>query len=120
MKHALVLLLALALPARSYADTNADQAEKAVVMLEQVATLVDANKDYCDVMGDKLDAWASANAAELKRLKEAGKQLSAEQKQAFSEKYQDRMRVLAVKMGGARKCSGNARVTGAMKKITAH
>jgi hypothetical protein len=125
MKHALVLLLALALPlalpARSYADTNADSAEKAVMMMEQVATLIDTTKDNCDVMGAKLDAWVSANTAQLKQLNEAGKKLSADQKKAFSEKYQDRMKALGTKMmAGLKQCSGNARVTGAMKKVTAH
>lgn len=121
MKHAFVLLLALALPARSYADTNADQAEKAVVMMEQVATLIDTTRDNCDVMGDKLTAWVSVNATQLKQLNEAGKKLSAEQKKTFSEQYQDRMKALGAKMmAGLQKCSGNAKVTGAMKKVTAH
>lgn len=119
MKHALVLVLAL--PARSYADANADQAEKAVMMMEQVATLIDTSTANCDVMGDKLDAWVSANAAQLKQLNEAGKKLSAEQKKAFSEKYQDRMKALGTKMlAGLQKCANNAKVTGAMKKVTAH
>ncbi|CAN5659992.1 hypothetical protein BH11MYX1_BH11MYX1_09080 [soil metagenome] len=120
MKQALVLIFALALPARSYADANADQAEKAVVMMEQVASLIDANKDNCDGMGDKLGAWTDANAAQLKQLNEAGKKLTAEQKQAFSSKYQDRLKALGSKMSsGLQKCSGNAKVTAAMKKVTA-
>lgn len=120
MKHALVILLALALPGRGFADTGAEQAEKAVVLMEQLANVVDANKANCDVMGDKLAAWADANGAQLKQLKEADKALTAEQKKAFSAKYEERMKAVVTKMmPGVQKCQANPKVTATMKRLTA-
>jgi predicted negative regulator of RcsB-dependent stress response len=122
MKQSLVVLLALALalPARSFADSGADQAEKAVVLMEQLANVVDANKANCDAMADKLGAWKDSNGAQLKQLKEAGKTLTAEQKKAFAAKYDDRMKAVGAKMmPGLQKCRSNAKVTATMKKLTA-
>ncbi len=113
MKQGLVLLVALALPARSYADTNAD---KAIVMMEQVASLIDANKGNCDAMGDKLSAWSDANSAHLRQLMEATKTLPADQKKAFEAKSKP----LATKMmAGLQTCSSNAKVTAVVKKLMA-
>jgi hypothetical protein len=122
MKHALVLVVLLALiPARSvHADTNADSAERAVVMMEQVAAIVDSNKDNCDAMGDKLGAYMDKNGEELKKLKASGKTLTDAQKKAFTDKYAVRMKAVSDKiMPGMQKCSGNAKVTAVMKKATA-
>jgi hypothetical protein len=122
MKHTLVVVIVLALiPARRvHADTNADNAEKAVVMMEQLATIVDTNKDNCDAMGDKLGTYMDKNGDQLKKLKAADKSVTAEQKKAFEEKYKDRMKAVGDKMmPGLQKCSGNAKVTAVMKKATA-
>ncbi|MEO7730451.1 MAG: hypothetical protein ABIY55_05725 [Kofleriaceae bacterium] len=122
MKHFLVLFVVLTLvPARRvYADANADQAEQAVVMMEQIATIIDANKANCDAMGDKLGAYMDKNGEQLKQLKQSGKTLSAEQKKAFSTKYADRMKAVSAKMmPGMQKCSSNAKVAAVMKKATA-
>jgi hypothetical protein len=122
MKHALVLVAALALiPARRvHADTNADNAEKAVVMMEQIATIVDTNKDNCDAMGDKLGTYMDKNGDQMKKLKAAGKTLTDAQKKAFEDKYADRVKAIADKMmPGLQKCHANAKVTGAMKKANA-
>ena len=82
--------------------------------------LVDANKDNCDVMGDKLTAYMDKNGEQLKQLKAAGKNLTDAQKKAFTEKYQERMKVVGSKMmPGMQKCSGNAKVVAVMKKATA-
>jgi hypothetical protein len=121
MKHALVLVVALALiPARrAHADAAAD-GERAVVMMEQLATLIDSNKDNCDAMGATLNAYIDKNAAELARLKAAGKTQTAAQKKAFMDKYAARFKAVADKMmPGLQKCKDNAKVTGAMKKANA-
>jgi len=112
------LVLALLVPARLVAaDTSSQQAERAVVMMEQVATVIDTHKDNCDAMGDALAAWMDKNAAELQHLKEAGKALTAKQKQEFSDKYKDRMEAVGKKMMPAlQKCGQNTKVTDAMKK----
>jgi hypothetical protein len=122
MKYALVVVVALALvPARrAAADASADQAEQAVVIMEQIANIIDANKADCDAMGDKLGAYMDKNGEQLKKLKAAGKAVSDEQKKAFSEKYGDRMKAVFARMRpGMQKCSSNAKVSSVMKKATA-
>ena len=49
------------------ADASADQAEQAVAMLEQIANIVDANKDSCDAMGEKLDGDEGAARIKLRQ-----------------------------------------------------
>jgi hypothetical protein len=120
MKHAFVLVVALALvPARRvHADSSAD-AERAVVMMEQIATIVDTNKDNCDLMGAKLGTYMDQNGDELKKLKIAGKNLTDEQKKTFSEKYKDRLKAMSAKMQpGLQKCAGNKKVSDAMKRAS--
>lgn len=122
MRKLLVVLAVLVLsPARSvHADVNTDHAERAVVMLEEIATIVDTNKDNCDAMGDKLTAYLDKNADKLNKLKAAGKKLTDKQKQDFSEKYKDRMKAVSAKMTpGMQKCAKNQKVADAMKKATA-
>ena len=122
MKQALVVaLLVILIPARHvHADTSADQAERAVALTEQIATIVDANKDNCDAMGDKLGAFLDKNGKELEKLKAAGKTVTAAQKKAFEEKYADRMKAAGAKiMPGLQKCSSNAKVSSVMKKMMA-
>jgi hypothetical protein len=121
MKHALVLVVALALvPARrAHADANSD-GEQALVMMEEISTIVDTNKDNCDTMGDKLGAYMDKNAEKMKKLKAAGKTTSEEQRKAFLEKYKDRMKAMSEKMrAGLQKCAGNAKVSAAMKLANA-
>jgi hypothetical protein len=122
MKHALALIIALALiPARVHADTNAAISERAVVLMEQIATVIDTNKDNCDAMGDKLTTYMDKNGAEVKKLKDAGKTLTDAEKKAFMDKYADRMKAIANKMmPPLQKCGNNAKVTAAMKKVNAN
>jgi|GEM_PF-2584814 len=122
MKHALVFVVALALiPARRvHADTSADQAEQAVVVLEQIAAIVDTNKDNCDAMGDKLSVFMDKNLERVKALHAAGKNLTEQQKKEFAEKYKERLKAVSTTMSsGMQKCASNAKVSGAMKKFAA-
>jgi len=121
MKHAFVLVVALALiPGRRvHADANSD-GEQALVMMEEISSIVDTNKDNCDVMGDKLNTYMNKNAEKMKQLKAAGKTVSEEQKKAFLEKNKDRMKAMSEKMRvGLQKCANNAKVSAAMKKANA-
>ena len=121
MKKVLLFAVLFALVAvrQSHADTNSDQAERAVVMMEEIATIIDTNKDKCDAMGDQLSAYLDKNGDELKKLKAAGKSVSDEQKKAFSEKYKARMQAVISKMAtGLRNCGKNAKVNAAMARAT--
>jgi Tfp pilus assembly protein PilV len=122
MRQAFVVVVALALlPARRvHADASADQAEQAVVLMEQLATIIDANKDNCDAMADKLTVFMDKNGEQLRKLKAAGKTVTEQQKKAFSEKYKDRMQAVSAKiMPGMQKCANNPKVSAVMKKATA-
>ena len=121
MKH-LLLVVALALiPARLvHADTTSQQAEQAIVVLEEIATIVDTNKDNCDGMGDKLTAYMDKNLERVKALHAAGKNLTEQQKKDFMEKYKARLTAASTKMeAGLQKCMKNAKVSGAMQKFAA-
>jgi hypothetical protein len=120
MKQALaVALFVILVPAGVHADTSAAQAERSVVLTEQIATIVDANKDNCDAMGDKLGVFLDKNGKEIDQLRAAGKTLTAEQKKAFEDKYAERMKAAGAKiMPGLQKCGSNAKVSSVMKKAT--
>jgi hypothetical protein len=120
MKHAIVFIVALVLfpAARVAAEIDADKGEQAVVLMEKFAAIVDANKDNCDAMGNKLTAFVEDNSAQIKKLK-SGKPTTPEERRAFSEKYSDRMAAVAAKMmPGLKKCQSNAKVAAALKRAT--
>lgn len=120
MKQAIAFVVALVLipAARVDADTDAEKGEQAVVLMEQFAIIVDANKDNCDAMGTKLTEFVDSHSAQIKKLRSA-KPATEEERRAFSEKYHDRMAAVAAKMmPGLKKCQSNAKVTAALKQAT--
>src|ERR1043165_4025930 len=120
MKHAIAIAVALVLipAARAAADVGATKGEQAVVLMEQFAAIVDANKDDGARMGDKLTEFLDSNSARIKKLK-ASKPATQQERQAFEEKYNERMKAVVDKMmPGLKKCRGNAKVTAALKKAT--
>ena len=115
--------LLLLVPARSsHADAAADNAklmEKAMAVMEDMANIIDANKDACDPMGDKLNVYVDKQAPFFKQLKDATKNLTADQKKALTDKYSDRMGKAVKKMTpGMTNCQKNAKVTAAMAKAS--
>jgi hypothetical protein len=115
--------LLLLVPARSsHADAAADTAklmEKAMVVTEDIATIVDTNKDACDAMGDKLNVYIDKQVPFFKQMKDATKNMTDAQKKALTDKYADRMGKAVKKMTpGITNCQKNAKVTAAMAKAT--
>lgn len=118
MKHAITIAIALVLipAARAAADSDATKGEQAVVLMERFAAIVDANKDNCATMGDKLTEFIDSNSAQIKKLR-ASKPATQQEREAFEAKYNERMKAVADKMmPGLKKCHGNAKVAAALKK----
>ena len=92
--------------------------DRAVALVEKMATIVDDNKSNCDAMGDKLSAFFTANAATFKEMKDMEKSMSKEQKDAWAAKYKDRLAAAIQKMtGGLQACMTNPKVMDALKKM---
>ena len=117
----LVLGLAFSVgsPRLAVADAGTDKiAERAVLLIESMANIVDANKTNCDKMGVSLDKFADATAAERAELKSYKDKLTEEQKRAYVKKYGARLQAAAGKiMGGMQTCGTNAKVKAAMTKL---
>jgi hypothetical protein len=104
MKKAIGLALALSLfllPTRARAETPDELGEKLVKAMEDVATIIDKDKDNCEAMAGELSAFADQNAALLAKGKEMERTSTPEQKKAAREKYQKRAQALGEKMGPA-------------------
>ena len=121
MKRALPFAFALALIAfpagHARADSNADFAAKLMAVMEQMATIVDANKNDCNAMGDKLDRFMTDNAAFFKDAKARAEKMSDQEKQQIEERYRARLQVVVAKLqGGITKCATNPKVVAAIQK----
>jgi hypothetical protein len=122
MKKTLGFALALSLlslPAlRAHAMTIEEAGEKAIGLMEQMASIIDKDKDACDKMAADLNRFQDDNAALLKELNEIkGKRTDADKK-AFREKYAARLKAAQEKMTpGAMKCEKDEKVKAAMMKM---
>lgn len=90
--------------------------EKAVKLMEEMANIVDSNKEDCDKMGAALTTFVDANADTIKGMKDM--KSSKDEEKKLEEKYGDRIKAATGKMmGGMMKCATNEKVAGAMKKM---
>ncbi|MCB9535641.1 MAG: hypothetical protein H6704_05185 [Myxococcales bacterium] len=90
--------------------------EKAVKMMEEMATISEKHQDDCDKMGEELGKLIDSNADLIKSLKD--KKGSEEEEKALKEKYGARLEAASKKMmGGVMKCATNEKVGAAMKKM---
>ncbi len=119
MRDALGLALALSLrslPAR--AETPDDMGEKAVKAMEELATIVDKDKDKCDVMGADISSFADKNGELIAKGREMSKKATPEQQKAWREKYQARAAAAGEKMKpGMMNCYKNEKVKAAFVKM---
>jgi plasmid maintenance system antidote protein VapI len=100
------------------ADQASDVAEKLVVALEQVATIVDGTKNNCDAMGDRLDAYYQLNAQFLRDAKAFMQQLTPEQQRVLKVKFQARSNAAMAKIQpGMMNCMNNAKVMAVIQQI---
>ncbi len=114
------ILATLAIVSLSFSVTGCkgDPAEQAVKLMEQMADVMDKNKDDCDKMGDELAKFMESNGSKIADLKKADEGKSAEEKKKMMEKYEERMKGVMMKvMGAGMKCKDNKKVQDAMKKM---
>jgi len=112
-----ILCVALVIAPLSIAGCKSDE-EKVVSYMEEMADIMDQNKDNCDQMAEKLQKWNESKGKELKELetKMKGKKDDKEAAEAFKKKYGDRMEAATKKMmSGGMKCMTNEKVMKAMK-----
>lgn len=110
--------LFLAVPGDARADTNADIAEKMVRILERVATVVEANRNDCNAMGDKLNAIIDENGAFIADAKARSESMTAEERQQIQARFRTRIQAATAKMiPGLRACGSNPKVTSAIQRV---
>jgi len=121
MKRALVSIAAallFAFPGDARADTNADMVEKAVQILERVASIVQMNQDDCNVMGDKLTKVVDENAAFLASAKSRADAMPPAERSAIESRYRTRVLAAIAKMRpGMQKCGSNPKVQSALARV---
>jgi len=123
MKRLLALAFAAALVAAPWhvaraSDSNDAFAAKLVAVMEQMASLVDANKNDCNAMGDKLDRFITDHDALFKEAKAREAQMSEQEKQQFEARYHARLQGVVQKLQrGLSKCITNPKVSSALQKV---
>ncbi|OIP35206.1 MAG: hypothetical protein AUK47_17010 [Deltaproteobacteria bacterium CG2_30_63_29] len=118
MKRNLILVTALlAVFALFSLSACKSDAEKFIGYMEEMAEIIDSNKDDCDKMGDALAGFADDNAEDMKALQKKLKDLPEDEQKAMREKYEDRMEKAQEKMDGLGKCATNEKIGKAMEKL---
>ncbi len=122
MKLAIALVFALLFAplgghATQRADSNAEFVAKLVAAMEEMANIVDSNKNDCNAMGDKLDKFLTDNAAFFRDAKERAAKLTDQEKKDMEQRYNARLQVVIVKLQeGLTKCASNPKVVSAIQK----
>jgi len=116
----LAFALSLALPSgRAHAAMTAEQAgDKAIVLLEAMADIIDKDQDNCDKMAVDLNKYQDDNAALIKELGEAKAKRTPADKKAWQDKYKARLEAAQGKMmAGGQKCEKNEKVKAAFQRM---
>ena len=120
MKRALlsiVVAVFLVAPGDARADANGD-AEKMVRIFERVATIVEANRNDCNAMGDKLNAVIDENAAFLAEAKARSAAMSQAERDALQARYAARIQAATARMMPVmRSCATNQKVMSALRRV---
>jgi hypothetical protein len=86
--------------------------------MEEMANIIDANKDDCDKAATALEAFAAKNGETLKKLKDTMKGGDEAKEKAMKEKYGARLGAIMGKMmEGSMKCATNEKFGAAMAKM---
>ena len=122
MRRAFGFALALSLaslPAVRAAHAAGETGEKVVVLVEQMAGIIDDNKKDCDGMGVKLNKFVDDNTEFMKKAQEEAKKKSEAERKEWEAKNKPRMDAAAKKMQeGMMACYKNDKVKGAMEKMS--
>lgn len=108
----------LALPLLSLLSGCSSPEEQAITLMEEMANIIDSNKEDCDKMAAALDTFATKNGETLKKLQETLKGGDEAKEKAMKEKYGARLGAIMGKMmEGSMKCAANEKVAAAMAKL---
>lgn len=99
----------------SFAFTGCSSTEeKGITLMEDLANIVESNKEDCDKMGEALKAKIDSNKGLLEDLNKLGK----DSEKKISEEQKTRLMGASMKMmGGMMKCQANEKVKGAMASM---
>lgn len=90
--------------------------EQAVDLMEDMASVLEKNKDDCGKAGEAMEKWSKDNSGKLKDLKESTKGQSKEDEKKMMEKYKDRMeKVMATVLAVSLKCMDNEKFKKSME-----
>ena len=90
----------------------------ALAVLEEMATIIEANQEDCRAMGTKLEEALKKRGEELGKLQKAAAQLTPEQKRATDERTRANVAPLKARIEPAlMKCKDHASVQDAIKKF---
>jgi hypothetical protein len=85
---------------------------------EQLANMVEKDKNNCDQMAADVNKFVDQYAAEMRSLKEQGSHKTPQQRAVFEKKYQPRVRAAMAKMqAGVAPCQANPKVTAALSRL---
>ena len=97
---------------------SADDPLRVVQLDEEIANIVDADKNDCDKMAADVNTWVAKNKDEMHRLREEGKTRTAEQRADFQKRYRARVQAATAKMNaGIGKCIQNPKVKAALSGL---
>jgi len=92
--------------------------EQAINLMEEMANIIDANKEDCDKAAAELETFFAKNGEKLKKLKETMKGGDEAKEKAMKEKYGARLGAIMGKtMEGSMKCASNEKFAAAMTKM---
>jgi primosomal protein N'' len=117
MKQLRILVPAIALVfslRTTYADTVEEMGEKAVKIMERIASDGEASKGDCDKFGTALASHMDADAVTMKKIKDADAKQTKEQREAnrklMEKKYGERMKAAMTKLQTLKACKDHAKV----------
>lgn len=111
-----VLAVSLAFAQSKKSSANAaGEGEKVVKLDEQLANIVDADKNNCDKMAVGIKSFVDKNGKEMQRLREEGMKRTPDQRAEFQKKYGPRIQAATAKMNaGIGHCAQNSKVKAAL------
>lgn len=120
MRRASILAVAavLAIPGHSRADTNDQLAAKVVALVEVGASVVEANRNDCNAMGDTLSRMVADNASFIDDVRARSEKVTPSEMRTLTARYQSRLEAAMTKAKpGLDCCRSNAKVAAVLRKL---
>ncbi len=100
------------------ADTDAQMAAKVIQLVEFAAGVVDANKNDCNAMGDKLSKIASDNSAFIDQVKARAEKATPAELRSLVAPYEARFQAAMAKAKpGLARCQSNTKVASVIQRV---